>query len=365
MKKVYLKAYLKRNLGDDLFLKILCERYNCSFIINNNPRIKYKGFCNNLTSNNSLIIYSIYKLLSMFFQDYNFLEKRIARKCDLMVTIGGSIFIENSAQSQEQLKRICDIYNLKIDKLILGANFGPYKTKEFKQVIEQKIFNNCIDISFRDNYSYKLFSSLANVRSNPDIIFSLNINKLTLKNEKKVVISVINCKNRDIDSKMYENKIVELIKYFDSEEYETVLMSFCQYEGDEEAIENIFDKIKYEKFKKNISKYFYRNDIDQALEVLAKSSIIVGSRFHANILGLKMKKIIVPIAYSDKTVNALNDLGYKGKIYDARNLNCFVLNDEFKKNLKYKCDVSNVVFESEKHFEKLDSILPRRRKNGK
>lgn len=360
MKKVYLKAYLKKNLGDDLFLKIICERYNCLFVVNNNPKIKYNGMCNNLISNNSLFRYSFYKLISIIFKDYNFFEKKLVKKCDLMVTIGGSIFIENIAQSEEQLNRMCDIYSLNIDKLILGANFGPYKTNEFRNVIEQNIFCNCIDVSFRDKYSYNLFSSLANVRCNPDIIFSLNINKLKLRSEKKVVISVINCKDRNIDSEVYENKIVELIKYFDNEKYETVLMSFCQYEGDEEAINAIFEKIKYEKFNKKVSKYFYRGDIDQALEVLAESNIIVGSRFHANILGLKMKKKILPIAYSDKTINALKDLGYKGKIYDARNLNDFILNDDFKKNINYICDVSNQVLESEKHFEKLDSILFRR-----
>ena len=53
-------------------------------------------------------------------------------------------------------------------------------------------------------------------------------------------------------------------------------MSFCQYEGDEKIINEIMKNNK----KKNVEKYFYRGNIDEALKIIANASVIVGSRFH-------------------------------------------------------------------------------------
>ena len=48
MKKIYLKMYLKKNLGDDLFLKIILERYpSTQFFVNSN-----KTYANIVNFNN-------------------------------------------------------------------------------------------------------------------------------------------------------------------------------------------------------------------------------------------------------------------------------------------------------------------------
>ena len=65
-----------------------------------------------------------------------------------------------------------------------------------------------------------------------------------------------------------------------------------------------------------------------------------------------MNKKIIPIAYSDKTINALKDLGYNGKIYDIRAL------DTFDSNLhvynEFQLDDSLCPLE---HFKIIDNDL--------
>ena len=135
-------------------------------------------------------------------------------------------------------------------------------------------------------------------------------------------------------------------------------MSFCKREGDEEAINSILSKID-SNLKEKIEIYNYHDNINEALNYLADSRVIVGSRFHANILGLVLEKKIIPIAYSDKTVNTFNDLEFSGKIIDIRHLEDFNFN-QLKENLNYEFDITNIKKNAEKQFEKLDKVLEKK-----
>ena len=70
-----------------------------------------------------------------------------------------------------------------------------------------------------------------------------------------------------------------------------------------------------------------------------------------------MNKTILPIAYSDKTINTLKDISYKGKIIDIRKLEDFNVDDITEKDLNYKINIDKYRKEAEKHFEKLDKVL--------
>ena len=127
-------------------------------------------------------------------------------------------------------------------------------------------------------------------------------------------------------------------------------MSFCKDEGDEEEINKICKIIN----DKNIVKYCYRGNIEEALEQIRTSEIIVGSRFHANILGLAYNKRIIPLAYSDKTINALEDIDFNGKIFDMRKKEKIELNDKILERVEYK----NIFDDSDDiHFLELDKYI--------
>ena len=150
-----------------------------------------------------------------------------------------------------------------------------------------------------------MFNSLENVRSAPDIVFTLKTDNIKMEEENKIVISVINPKKK-VGIQYYNDYldfILSQINYYIKHGFRVTLMSFCKEEGDEDMIDTIISKIGNLHLREKIDTYFYNGNINQALNILGTSKIIVGSRFHANILGLIMKKTIVPIAYSDKTIN--------------------------------------------------------------
>ena len=66
-------------------------------------------------------------------------------------------------------------------------------------------------------------------------------------------------------------------------------------------------------------------DINDMLKNIKRCGAILGIRFHSAMLALRMGVPVVPIAYSDKTKNALDEIGYSGKIYDVNNIDT----DEF------------------------------------
>lgn len=365
MKKILIRAYLNENLGDDLFVYIILNRYKEQFYLYS--KSKYKPFenCNNIYFKGNVITVIFNKLLHRFAGVHDYLETKNKIKYDYLLYVGGSVFIEGESMkfweknSKQYSKNFIPYY-------ILGSNVGPYKHEEFLKIIGDGIFKNAEDVCFRDKYSYDLFYNLENVRYASDIVFSLDRSNIKITNNKKVVFSIIDCSrkvNREFQTK-YEDSIIKLIEMFDKKGYIITLMSYCKYEGDEESINRILDKISKNKLKNKINIYFYQGNIIEALDLMGDCQIVVATRFHANILGLLMNKAIIPIAYSDKTINVLKDINFKGKIFDIRdseNFNVELLTEE---DLNYKLDISFQEIDSEKQFEKLDKILKRRGKNG-
>lgn len=352
-KKVYLKAYTKKNLGDDLLLKIFFDRYgkeNKIYLYTGN---KYKKILskNVITLKNIFTIF-LNKLLKLFSKGKYDIQFLIYRKVDYVVKIGGSIFMEKYDKSNKENINLEYPQNKKY--YIINSNFGPYETNEYYKAYFS-VFKNAEYVSFRDKYSYDLFKELPNIRFGADIVFGFDTSNINIKSRKRVIFSIIDVEKK-ISSKYkegYEKKILELVSFFKEKEYEILFMSFCKDEGDEKAINNILKQISNEK----IEKYFYRGNISEALNVLGDSSIIIGSRFHANIIGLTLNKTIIPIAYSDKMINVLNDIKFAGKVIDIRKLNLFNVNDLNDDDLKYKLPIQKQQKLSESQFEKLDLEL--------
>ncbi len=348
MKKIYLSAYLNKNLGDDIFVDMLSKRYpNQKFYCfeTNNLKYNYK----NVTIYNGIIYRGINKVMKLLSNRRISINKILAKRSKVGVLIGGSMFIENKSGFKDEM--------LLIDKnFILGSNFGPFKDENYPKKFYQ-LFKKSEVVSFRDCYSYNLFKDLGNnIQYAPDIVFGLETEKYMVKDSKKVIFSIIDCKSKisaEYEEK-YDNTIIELTNYFCKLGYEIIYMSFCKNEGDENAINRILEKTP---LRNEITTYFYENNIEEAINIIADSQVIVGSRFHANILGLVFNKTIIPLIYSDKTKNFLEDIDFKGIKIDIRKLEEFNINAITEEKINYKLDVSNYKEKSVKHFEKLDKIL--------
>ena len=133
--RAFVRAFLAQNLGDDLFVYILCKRY---------PQIKYyisrtndKKYIQNIASNLKFIsvdsglgkvLNKLYKLkLKLQKQKYSILrEEGVLNalswlfKCNILVT--GSFFIQS--KYWDGIIRDIDWYYSK--PYILGCNFGPF-----------------------------------------------------------------------------------------------------------------------------------------------------------------------------------------------------------------------------------------------
>ncbi|PHD75783.1 hypothetical protein COF64_11410 [Bacillus sp. AFS043905] len=363
MKKVMVYAYTNFNLGDDLFIKILCERYpNTKFILS--APSEYKTLfkkVNNISCfpSDQVIVRGINYIARKLKISNDIIGKFLANNCDAAIFIGGSLFI----QSDNWKKSIEKTKSMRIKNrpfFLLGANFGPYKDKEY-YLSHKEIFKEYTDICFRESASYDIFKDLSNVRMADDIIFQLNKQEVTQKQEngKNIVISVIKPSIRKHLSnydEIYYRKIKDIVMYFTMKGYIVNLMSFCELEGDKEAIERIVNLIPEESLNM-VNKHYYKLNIEETINLIKQSSFVVATRFHSMILGWLFNKPVFPIVYSDKMTNVMKDIGFNGFYTNFHNI------DTLEPKLVFDCtktnliDVSMQVQSAIKQFEKLDKYL--------
>lgn len=357
MKKIMVYAYTKQNLGDDLFIKILCNKYN------NTKFLLYasKGYKKTFEEVENLKIYSIeskiYRSINFLFRKFkinNIFEEYLRKISDGGVYIGGSLFIQGENWKEYTKNYIKPMKCKNKPFYLLGVNFGPFNDEEY-YLEHKEIFKEYTDICFREKYSYEMFKDLNNTRIADDIVFGLKGVKTKVGNY--ITISVIKPSYRkDLEEEdlSYYNKIKEMCIEFINRDLDVVLISFCKDEGDEEAIIEILSLIP-NSLKNKIYSYYYSTNINEALEVLANSKAVVASRFHAMILGLVFEKPILPLIYSEKMTNVLDDISFNGQYYNIKNLDTVNIDYSWIEN-KNK-SVKEQIINSENHFKKLDQFL--------
>lgn len=299
MKKIFLMAYLRKNFGDDLFVKMLLEKYkNFQFYIKHDKN----EFTDILDKYNNLhVLYgkdTDEELYNLNVNEY-----------DAYVYIGGSIFMEGgscynlSKKFYDFVKR-CKENNKPF--CYISCNYGPYQTQEYFE-LSKRNFIECTDICFRDLYSYNLFKNIDTVRYAPDFAFSYNTPKVE-KQKDTVGITVIDLNIRD-DLKNKSNKYIEFlkrnIKNYISLGKDVFLFSFCKNEGDEDTIE-IIQKLFPNENHLHVVKY--KGDVDEFLNKYNLMEYMICARFHAMILSsIAMQKMYI-MSYSKKIDRVIEDL---------------------------------------------------------
>lgn len=360
--KVFLKCVYKNNLGDDLFIKTICERYpNTTFVTLAKENVKLTPKIPNLKVYSSKkIYYRLVRKISFILNKTCAIDRLLIRRCDLVVTIGGSLFWESSKYKN---KKVSDKYyntfwyeGCNKPLYILGANIGPIYNDYYIKKVEN-IFRKAKDVCLRDRKSLSYVdASLARVA--PDIVFGSNIERKNKDSRKHAIISVIDCKQkssqlRHFDADRYNKAILDIIDGLQKASYDITLFSFCKSEGDEEAISQIIANAN----NQNIDIYCYDGNINEALDIFSKADYIFGSRFHANVLGFALGKKVIPISYNDKTVNLLKDLGFYGKYIDIeKDIYPSIKELLSNKPLPQK-QVENLRTNSLRHFDVLDKVL--------
>jgi colanic acid/amylovoran biosynthesis protein len=377
--KVLLKLYAELNIGDDLFLRIILDRYpHISFYLNAKKEYnviakEYKNLTvfqsdNTKTRN---ISFKIYKRCerTLFPQKYKKnLQKdilnntlNVIREVDMFVSIGGSVFMQ-----PKKLPAYADIEYYKIIQenikytFFIGGNFGPYSDLYYKKSYDE-IFRKAIDVCFRENYSKGLFEKLENVRYAPDIVFSLGEEVYDFfdkedRIKRSIGFCIINPKsgNKNIDTEEYIHNYSLLISKFIEKKYSIKLFSFCGKGKDENVINRIYNKIKS---KDNIKKLFYSGDINNFMKEYASVESMFCGRFHSMILSMKLDQKIYPVIYSDKMMNVLKDIKYEGKYVYISDLGKLKLEEIEKDLYNNHFEISSEIKDAEKHFLVLDKYL--------
>ena len=321
-KRVLLHGYASVNLGDDLFFRIIAERYpNVDFYISS-------------TSNYSVIIgRPNLHWIKWSFMDrvgQRILKNRytplsiLSKHWDAIVCIGGSIFIEieesGSCGTLEHLLQYKKCFP-HTPLYIVGSNFGPAKTNTFQQHVAE-LFQEVDAVCLRDSHSYRLFYDNPRVSYAADIVFLMRYVTKPRK-EQLVGISLIDLENRSALRSLqacYEESLCRLIARMLRTGRTVRLFSFCRVEGDMKAIERIRNQFSIVE-QQRIEIVAYEGDIDAMLSAISEVGELYATRYHAVILGLLMRIPVVPILYSDKMKYALADIGYPGKVADIRSLN--------------------------------------------
>lgn len=300
MKRVFLMAYLRKNFGDDLFVKMLLEKYkNIEFYIKHDKH-EY------------IDVLDKYKNLHVLYgkdtddELYNNID---VNEYDAYVYIGGSIFMEggscyNLSEKFYDFVKRCKQNNKPF--CYISCNYGPYQTQEYFE-LSQKNFKECTDICFRDLYSYNLFSNIQTVRYAPDFAFSYNTPKIE-KQKGTVGITVIDLNIRN-DLKNISDKYMKFlknnIKNYISLGKEVYLFSFCKNEGDEYTIEKVLESFPNESHLHVVK---YTGDIDEFLSKYNLMEYMICARFHAMILSsIVMQKMYI-MSYSKKIDRVIEDL---------------------------------------------------------
>lgn len=363
MKKVFLYAYDRRNLGDDLFVYTIVKRYPDIRFYMWSEKVNQTTFqsLRNLTvlDRDSMFVQLLKKIRPSFVSRYRaWLENR----CQAVVYIGGSIFME-----YENWKQILNWWEYEAENrpfYIMGANFGPYHSESFRNKLAE-IFCSARDVCFRDQYSYKKFCKVPTVRYAPDILFSYPMEKSDVIH-KQIFVSLIDCTMRgegeqtlSAYSDNYFSILRRLLNNYLEEGYCLMLASFCSVEGDDKAVKKMVGALSLPEGDCRIKCLFYDGtNIEDMLDGISSSKYVIATRFHATILALVSGRPVFPIVYSDKTINVLQDIGFQGNYADLRNLE--PISYEYSKfNLDHSqsIDTENLAKMAEGHFFMLDQCL--------
>ncbi len=354
--EVFIRGFFHKNLGDDLFLYILSRRYPC----HNFHVILNKEYKNMFGNEKNIVVHKYGKLrrcLDRFLANFNkdFYVK-IEKSCQLNVVIGGALFQEgeDSLAAHNRLAKMPQLNST----YILGANFGPYKSERYR-ILVRDYLAKVDDVCFRDEWSKEKFPELSNIRFAPDIVLGVqSIIQGTIEKRKRIFISVIDCLSREDNIKKltncYEEFLVRSIDFYSSQGYEVVLSSFCKMEGDEKAIKRIAAKL-HPGSQRNVSYLNYTGDNwREIVDSIMKSEKIIASRFHSMILGMVFGGSILPIAYSEKFKQFLDNFclaNYCVSISD--------LDDLTPEKINYLSfdRIEEIVNSADEHFKKLDEVL--------
>lgn len=348
--KIILFAFTQNNLGDDLFIRILTQKYShITFYL---PELKSRVNQTIASLDNVVIDETLYQIVEsikkesiinnhLHFKTQFVLKhyQKYLKQFQASVYITGSAFMQSGPnKSYSNLLLIEKMVQMTPNFFLINANFGPYFDERYLKQTRQLIAS-MTDACVRDQYSYQMLQS---VRYGSDIVFSLSEKPTSTQNT--ILISVMNL------GQIYEDFIQECINIL-NKHYKIVLVSFCKNQQDTIVLERLA-------FLSNVQTLSYHNNLDTILEAFKTCTGVIATRFHAVVLGLVFHKKVLSIAYNQKITQLLKDIQYPISALDPMQLNNISISDCIETFLNTEYELSDTYIKlSKKQTEALDSYL--------
>lgn len=303
-------GYFDRNFGDDMMIRILASEFPNDMFYLNLPRIdSYLSFetIPNIKPNPGLSI----------------IKENLAGHLE----VGGSIYNITKKVAFNRLreflgkKRIYGCFSQGTKMVTMGCNINPIKDRRSALVLKY-ILNGSDLFTVRENYSIETAKKVA-PNSNSyvfrDIVFSMPDSFMNPPAENKgcLGISVYRSyfsKERQRHYIPYCKKMIDVAeKYIEATDKDVLLLAFdTGNENDLHSAHYIKDNSKY---PDRIHVVAHDDDGTKIIRAMQSCSVILGARFHSVVMSICLGVPFIPVAYSAKTDNMLEDLNYTGKTY--------------------------------------------------
>lgn len=314
---IYVKAYLDKNLGDDLMLYHLLNYFSN----NNSEHIFYIHCEKHLVEyyNNLLREFLNYKLIQCILRRIN----RYNIKFNLILQIGGSVLQGKKYSGCWYRFLNCRLFDklkrVGINYIIIGCNTGPFKNSFMEYFVKKEISKTSL-ITTRDINSFNYIKDIVSkdtVHYFPDILFGIsNIINIKEKNESNILGIAVHGKSKEIISgflaefcEIYNNKTNSKIRLFCFD---------AGIEDDLTAANMIYERVLN---KENIEIICHEASYNNFLSSMSECNRIVAIRFHAAIIASAIKIPYITISYNNKMRNFMNDINHINKDFPVESIN--------------------------------------------
>lgn len=377
-----IKAFIMGNLGDDLFVHTLCNRYpNKKFVLCGEKKYKslFQAFDNlKYVCTDNIWIKWLFRLHKFPAWAGNKVLKLIGSDRRLAIPgcfewfashskenilISGSIFMQIYSNKKCNSPFYCgEIAYYNKHPYVIGCNFGPYLEEEYREFYEKR-FYHAKQVTFRDQYSDSLFPKDCTNWA-PDILFNYDEEKKKRPSiDHYVAISVIHLdKDGNQDEQMmqrYENAIAGLCRHILQQDQKVVLLGLCRDQGDQEVLDRILHILP--KTDHIVSCCYPDVPAEEIVGYLAYADCVVASRFHAMVLAWVYSRVAIPVVYSEKMTNTIQSINSGIPIITTEDIKegKKELTEIYKESLELAQvpDIAHVREQAQRHFEKLDQLF--------
>lgn len=331
--KILVDAYFNNNFGDDLLIYELIHSFpehsfylldneNYASVLSYPDNVIYcgkilpseKDFAGRVRNKLRSFLRLPKKEIVSFFKGHDY---------DVYLQYGGSIFMQTTKHAWKNKVRDYLYILSKFDSsAVIGCNFGPYSSDDFFRSHES-LFRRFDLVTFRDSSSYNLFKSLPNTALGADIgLLAKDFLPFEASRDSDYfIVSPIDLSFRRglqyLEPDYYKGMARLTCEFYWQTQKRAVLFAFCEGEGDIRACSTIKDEILAIDSSVDVEIVCHKS-IEESLGVIANSSWIVGCRFHAVMVGISFGKRVLPVSYSKKIDNELQDLHYGGEVFHIK-----------------------------------------------